>query len=162
MDHWKRTKSQCIKCVHLSFDMLGMLMGIFCHRRHSFRRDHRLWSHCVDRIQVQIMNRTITMTNLSTERTCSTMVSLIILPERFPFVSYESFVTEQQSGTLQPTSLCNTDHYGLSSPTVGNVLGPGMEHLYWNIEGSLSCAHHFVPAANQSVIVTVSVLSVLL
>lgn len=68
------------------------------------------------------------------------------------------FHDERISGTLQPSTMCEVSFYGLSSQASGNVTNPGGEHLYWNVEGELRCSQHFVPAANQSV--TVSVRSV--
>nr|CAD7418268.1 unnamed protein product [Timema cristinae] len=63
---------------------------------------------------------------------------------------------EQVDGTLQPATLCDVDYFGLSSPREGRVSNPGTQHLFWNIEGPLRCTQRFVPAANQSVTLTVT------
>nr|CAD7260979.1 unnamed protein product [Timema shepardi] len=66
------------------------------------------------------------------------------------------FHDEQVDGTLQPATLCDVDYFGLSSPREGRVSNPGTQHLFWNIEGPLRCTQRFVPAANQSVTLTVT------
>lgn len=65
------------------------------------------------------------------------------------------FHDEQTLGTLQPSTICDVSFYGLSSPAGGTVSNPGGQHLYWNVEGALRCTQQFVPAANQSVAVSV-------
>ncbi|PSN57357.1 hypothetical protein C0J52_02910 [Blattella germanica] len=69
------------------------------------------------------------------------------------------FHDEQVDGTLQPDTFCDVDYYGLSSSLDGWISNPGTQHLFWNIEGSLRCTQRFIPAANQSVTITVSTLA---
>lgn len=78
-----------------------------------------------------------------------------LLKLKFGGLTSFRIIAEEQSGTLQPASLCDTDHYGMSSPTFGVINGPGTEHLFWNVEGVLICIHNFVPAGNQSVTLAV-------
>lgn len=61
------------------------------------------------------------------------------------------------AGTLQPGGLCDAQYYGLSSAPAGILGNPVSEPLLWNVEGPLECRDQFVPAANQSVTITVSV-----
>lgn len=63
---------------------------------------------------------------------------------------------EQIDGTLKPSTLCDVDYYGLSSSSHGQVSNPGTQDLYFNIERALKCVQRFIPAANQSIILTVS------
>ncbi|KAL0279668.1 UNVERIFIED_CONTAM: hypothetical protein PYX00_001173 [Menopon gallinae] len=66
------------------------------------------------------------------------------------------FHDEQIDGTLKPSTLCDVDYYGMSSPSQGQVSNPGTQDLYFNIERALKCVQRFIPASNQSVTLTVS------
>lgn len=65
------------------------------------------------------------------------------------------FHDEQISGTMQPSGLCDVKFNGLTSPLGGMVDNPGTQHLFWNIDGPLSCRQQFVPAENQSITIKV-------
>ncbi|KAK7789091.1 hypothetical protein R5R35_012776 [Gryllus longicercus] len=69
------------------------------------------------------------------------------------------FHDEQVDGTLRPDTLCDVDYYGLSSPRQGHVTNPGGQQLFWNYEGTLRCSQRFIPAANQSITLTITTLA---
>ncbi|XP_044006898.1 uncharacterized protein LOC122851614 [Aphidius gifuensis] len=72
--------------------------------------------------------------------------------EDFMDVSYY-FHDAREEGTLKPSSACDVDYYGLSSPKEGWVAHP-ISRLF-TLEGTVKCKHHFKPASNQSVILTI-------
>ncbi|XP_015839318.2 uncharacterized protein LOC658825 [Tribolium castaneum] len=65
------------------------------------------------------------------------------------------FHDEQISGTMQPNGLCDVKFNGVNSPLAGMIDNPGTQHLYWNIDGPLSCRQQFVPSSNQSITIKV-------
>ncbi|KAK4871844.1 hypothetical protein RN001_015968 [Aquatica leii] len=65
------------------------------------------------------------------------------------------FHDEQISGTMQPNGLCDVKYNGVNSPLAGLLDNPGLQQLYWNIDGPLICTQQFVPAVNQSVIIKI-------
>ncbi|GLG99805.1 Uncharacterized protein GBIM_06187 [Gryllus bimaculatus] len=86
----------------------------------------------------------------------------ITTPEPPPDLSArhtEPSVMKQVDGTLRPDTLCDVDYYGLSSPRDGHLTNPGSQQLFWNFEGPLRCSQRFIPAANQSVTLTVTSLA---
>lgn len=97
---------------------------------------------------------------MSTEPICSTMVSCrmpSLLPHDRSELTFDGvlFISEQIRGTLQPSTICDVNFYGMSSPSVGTISNPGNQHLYWNIEGPLRCSQQFIPGANQSIALTI-------
>ncbi|KAI4502360.1 hypothetical protein M0802_002272 [Mischocyttarus mexicanus] len=64
------------------------------------------------------------------------------------------YVTEREGGTQQPGSLCDVEYYGLTSLEEGTVVHPEPHRLF-AVEGPAKCKQHFIPATNQSVIITV-------
>ncbi|XP_044740957.1 uncharacterized protein LOC123302190 [Chrysoperla carnea] len=68
------------------------------------------------------------------------------------------FHDEQIGGTLQPDKMCDVHYYGMSSPSVGTIDNPVDQHLFWNVNGQLKCVQQFIPAANQSITITIRTL----
>ncbi|XP_076237121.1 uncharacterized protein LOC143180943 [Calliopsis andreniformis] len=73
--------------------------------------------------------------------------------EEYMDVSYY-FHDEREGGTQQPASVCDVEYYGLTSPVKGTVVHPEPHRLF-AMEGPIKCRQHFIPAANQSVIIRV-------
>nr|XP_003706760.1 PREDICTED: uncharacterized protein LOC100877900 [Megachile rotundata] len=73
--------------------------------------------------------------------------------EEYMDVSYY-FHDEREGGTQQPASVCDVEYYGLTSPVKGSVVHPDPHRLF-AMEGPIKCRQHFIPAANQSVIIRV-------
>ncbi|KAG7206256.1 hypothetical protein KM043_003648 [Ampulex compressa] len=64
------------------------------------------------------------------------------------------FHDEREGGTQQPKSVCDVEYYGMSSPVEGSVVHPEPHRLF-PMEGPIKCRQDFIPALNQSVIITV-------
>ncbi|XP_018312084.1 uncharacterized protein [Mycetomoellerius zeteki] len=73
--------------------------------------------------------------------------------EEYMEVSYY-FHDEREGGTQQPASVCDVEYYGLTSPVEGSVVHPEPHRLF-AMEGPVKCRQHFIPAPNQSVVITV-------
>ncbi|XP_011494413.1 PREDICTED: uncharacterized protein LOC105359497 [Ceratosolen solmsi marchali] len=65
------------------------------------------------------------------------------------------FYNERESGTQQPKTFCDVEYYGLSSPTIGTVVHP-KAYKFNSISGNIKCKQHFIPAANQAIIITLN------
>ncbi|OAD53289.1 hypothetical protein WN48_10482 [Eufriesea mexicana] len=59
---------------------------------------------------------------------------------------------QREGGTQQPASVCDVEYYGLTSLVKGFVVHPEPHRLF-AMEGPIKCRQHFIPAANQSVII---------
>ncbi|KAL6265522.1 hypothetical protein P5V15_002317 [Pogonomyrmex californicus] len=73
--------------------------------------------------------------------------------EEYMEISYY-FHDEREGGTQQPASVCDVEYYGLTSPVEGSVVHPEPHRLF-AMEGPVKCRQHFIPAPNQSVVITV-------
>ncbi|KAL7303452.1 hypothetical protein TKK_0004634 [Trichogramma kaykai] len=76
----------------------------------------------------------------------------------FMDVSYSfrnDFVTERETSTQQAKTYCDVEYYGRSSPKAGMVLHPKMDR-FSSESGNVKCKQHFIPAANQAVIITLN------
>lgn len=69
--------------------------------------------------------------------------------------TFSSNAPEREGGTQQPASVCDVEYYGLTSPVEGSVVHPEPHRLF-AMEGPVKCRQHFIPAPNQSVVITVS------
>ncbi|XP_020299440.1 uncharacterized protein LOC109863569 [Pseudomyrmex gracilis] len=74
--------------------------------------------------------------------------------EEYMEVSYY-FHDEREGGTQQPDSMCDVEYFGLTSPVEGSVVRPEPHRLQSHEGEVLKCKQHFIPAPNQSVVITV-------
>lgn len=62
---------------------------------------------------------------------------------------------EQISGTIQPQGVCDVIYKGSTSPLAGIIDNPSTQHLYWDMEGVITCKQKFIPSANQSITIKI-------
>ncbi|XP_074106935.1 uncharacterized protein LOC141532480 [Cotesia typhae] len=63
------------------------------------------------------------------------------------------FHDEGEGGTLRPSSTCDVEYYGLSSSRQGQLTNPIFK--FFTTQDYIKCKQHFIPATNQSVVLTV-------
>ncbi|XP_034937259.1 uncharacterized protein [Chelonus insularis] len=72
--------------------------------------------------------------------------------EQFMDFSYY-FHDEGEGGTLRPSSTCDVEYYGLTSPKQGKLTNPILK--FFPVYDSIGCKQHFIPASNQSLILII-------